>query len=633
MNIGLIAESLRADDSKIKRIEILLRSDSELLEILTKNGSNFLFEKLNKESDQFHKHGKSKKSASRLFQSFLKAVGVGALPDNKKLSAFLRQMPNFFGEKSHRGTFARNFYRDVIFFYITEIEADLQKLLLELKVEEKEYTTAEIYQIIKLNRLEFSVSTETVNKFFKYWWFDDLEEEVEKPNSTYDLDYIVDEISKLKIEVNNIHSMNTSPISLGEFKAEVELVKNRDFIDARKKIDSLNKKSEESLRQINVIASEINEMKSFISSNNEKHSAANGTLKSLPQRLKKIESDLKSYIDDKERGLQRETIERNTELSIDFEKKLDIEVKKINERILNTIGASQRSFLDINSTVSKFPLLDVDRKSVSQEEVFLNAWKNYLSLNYGINLTLNDVIIYHNLFKSQSFVVLENANLVKSWIECLGAEEKTAIDTASPLWVSKLDWLGLSVHLETKVSGGAFGIISNFNVGVVEAYLIPTLKKWTELEIHKFLKLFFIVDSLSDDKLEYERIFSLASKLPSSEINRVSSSKKNIESKDSFNISRALPKIKNSNYKGWVINENVDGFRKVVIDIPRDKWGINFSEVVLNNFVNFYSNLLQYFNSKDSLKLSIDATLSGYILIKHDQETLENFTEFLLEFF
>jgi hypothetical protein len=319
---------------------------------------------------------------------------------------------------------------------------------------------------------------------------------------------------------------------------------------------------------------------------------------------------------------------KNSQVKNEIMQKYDQALENINARIFESIERSTRDLLKINLNTGYLPVVGEKVQSVKNEITFVRFWISYLSKNYEIGLSLEQAVVYHTIFKSLNYIVLDSLTLAKSWIEALGHEENVRQESASPLWVSRLDWLGVATYLES-IEKNKIAIISNYNIAIVDAYLLPQLTRWRLSSQSSSQKVFLVSAVANKDKIENKEIFTIASSVPGEEIIRFDL-EKNVSNSESISVSKGMVKVSFDAYRKWIITSNNHGLRRAIVEIPKDKFQIVIPDFVFENFICLTSNLEIYFSFIASVDISIEATVKQYVVGYYGEEMFVSYKQSVL---
>lgn len=631
MKLGDAVQSIDFAESEMERISSLIRTDENLNKILRKESSGVFGYLIDKQEKGIAKNSKSKKEANRTIRNMHTDLGIHGIPAPKRAATILRNLSRNLTSKQFKGKFSRDFYEECLAAYFINNHPELQKLLLNEDCEEK-LPPEKIFSLIIQKSTSYSVPKDSLRVLYLYWWFERSEELEKQLENDNEIDHILSitrdlqkEIESMKGELEKINETSSSSSDPSELKIDKEAIEK--IINEKTKSDSSVEELKafiEGVRDDSASRDSVSQIQNSINSAETKIKKLQNNLKllkdSVPEQIEKSEKDMRKKIREELEGEIAKVHEKYT-----------AEIETINERLLKTIDSGKRDLLEMNGEVFTHKVFTQERKQLAQEEILINAWQAHMSQNYGKHVTLDEAAAYHTIFKSLSYVVVEDKILCKSWVEVMGMEDRTCIENSSPLWVSRLDWLGLSVHLEQAGNQLFSGIVSDFDTGVVEAYLLPTLKKWLDSKKNTNQKLFLVPSASKENAIDYSSIFSVAGKIPSAGL-KGASLKVNLSDKGVFRIDQALPVISYSKYKGWIEEHNPSEFRRVMIEIPFERDKIKIAEDVLGNFSSLMNNLDKYFKKNDAFRLAYNVVVKPFVEANYAAEALEKHESLAREF-
>lgn len=608
-SIGKISEEIE----EFNRIANLVESKDYVKTFLRNHGNDVLLKMLNACRDSSIKKYNNKKRADREYGEFLQGLKINTYTDPKKINGLLIHFKELVSNSQNKGirAFSVDFYKMTLREYLIKDYPNLQKLLLTVEIEEREYSTIEYLEIVLNNRKQYNVSVESIKVFYELYWFKRLSDEEHL------------KISK-KMDENTILDSQTKNNAL----SKKESVKKRDDVESKKNemLEKRELKRDQALiKRLDRLETEANKMEIFFKSN-EKNLEENKKIDiSFEHRISKLEkqlSKLENNFDLTIKKIQEDYHDSKKTMIKDFElkneeqknfifKKYDEALANIDSRIIESIEQSKRELLKINLDTALLPLKGDKVQNIKNEVTFIKFWINYLSDNYEIALSVEEAIIYHSIFKTLSYIVSDKFNIIRSWIESLGFEEDVRIESASPLWMNRLDWLGLSSHLEGS-KRNKLGVISNYNIAIAEAYLIPQLTRWKLSTISSTHKLFLISSIDEKDRLENKEIFTLAGVVPREDLFKFKTNK-NLTNNEQFSMSKGMPKVSLDSYVKWILPRSKDSLRREVVDLVQDKFQIKTPEALYENFMSLLSNLEIYFDYLEAVEISLDATLKPYV--------------------
>lgn len=116
---------------------------------------------------------------------------------------------------------------------------------------------------------------------------------------------------------------------------------------------------------------------------------------------------------------------------------------------------------------------------ISDQATFVAAWIAHLQKTYGVDISFPAAAAIHAVFLSNRIVVCDFAT-VRSWLECLRWQQFSKNLVASPLWSKEADWYQATTFLfqQDPSTDPRVVILHNFNAGLVDCYLVPSLLLW-----------------------------------------------------------------------------------------------------------------------------------------------------------
>lgn len=168
-------------------------------------------------------------------------------------------------------------------------------------------------------------------------------------------------------------------------------------------------------------------------------------------------------------------------LANEFETKLSTLSAELNKRrpTATTVDHVSPPFRGYRSPLIGLPSQSPHSHRISTELEFINTWQHHLSRKHDVALTFEQAVAYHRAFLG-SPVLLTDRVLALTWIHCLAWQPYTLHLAASPTWSSEEDWAQGAEHLFRKGNGLSprFLVIHNYDVGLPDCYLAPSLTLW-----------------------------------------------------------------------------------------------------------------------------------------------------------
>lgn len=425
-------------------------------------------------------------------------------------------------ERHRRYDFFWEMYRSsAVKYVITELPA-LDKLMRETPLSDGTHDPADSFRTACSNAALFDVSEEDLQKFYEIWWMPRFPNVDEMISLCSIRDPGMERERKLNLALSDIDAIKSK---IADLCSSLEQISSRHFSSesTTKSYDSRFELVESNLSQL---AKEISIISNSASNNVEtRFTQIDDRIARLAERQKALESnqnetlsakeikaELKKSLDESRRGAieVKSSFDKAKELlGLELKKSIDDryrpEFEKIEAKITSLSTLSVRRdgsvpFQFTNST-SKYrsPLNANSYRHPSQyrikgESEFIAAWIAHLLQSIGVVLSFEQAFAYHLLFVANN-VIIADFELVQSWIECMGWQSFSMNIVASPIWSTEEDWAPGAEHLfsENPAKTPKLLVIHNFDVGLSDCYLAPSLQLWNmSREFHGRSKLFLI---------------------------------------------------------------------------------------------------------------------------------------------
>jgi hypothetical protein len=133
---------------------------------------------------------------------------------------------------------------------------------------------------------------------------------------------------------------------------------------------------------------------------------------------------------------------------------------------------------------------------ITNELDFANSWSGYLSQAHALAVAPDLLLACHLAFLASSVIVTEHV-LAQTWVECLGWQSFALHSAASPTWTSEEDWAPGAEHLFKRENRREPRIllIHNYDAGLPECYLVPSLTIWTLQDASTLPSKLFLIPS------------------------------------------------------------------------------------------------------------------------------------------
>lgn len=540
-------------------------------------------------------------------------------------------------EKAKDHHFLWGVYRlSAIQFVVNELAA-LNKLVTEVEYHGENLETSIIITEICSNAYEYSVSVEDISKLYDLWWlkrianFEDLLPLCSKVNenrrqakalskltesvdkSTSALSVISKRLDEFKKSVNDLEINLQSEVEarkaveLAIAKADTKIEKSKDSIE--KGIANRFTTVEERFAQN---SSHIKELEGKLSTDR--------TTQVMENRIRKITDDTKASI--AALKLEVERIQQQT-----TEKVESIEQTVFTMTAQLSDIRDSKSYPSSSSQSYRSPLLLPSQKSVpafkiNKELDFISSWSSILK-NTKFVLTTEQIISFHCLLVASPIVICDYS-LVETWVQCLGWQSMTKHLAATPLWSREEDWGGGANYLFGPATSRnpRFLVIHNFDVGVVDCYLSPSILLWSLQRIKEepTNKLFLVPkgdgQQIDPDLLEDAVWINLSDtpmnlNLKQTTVSQTSRSV-GVDPKVFLEWSGTTKQL--SNDLSWL----------------RNKSKIDFSDRLLNTFERTLSAAGRYFDESSAIEIARHYQLLPWLRLKHEsqyEEILDHLSE------
>ena len=551
------------------------------------------------------------------------------------------------GKESTKRKAYCDIYLDSVVYYVQNTLPKLNNLLQQAKIPEKKYSTKELFEILATKVSEFDVSADEVRELYEFWGFerDENIEELLKKCAADNIDgrqnkrlnALDEQISEIRQQIVSQRDAS-SALNLGiegDQKKSSQLRADLDNqirisqeavtrIDKRivelEQLLTVNRKSSEKFQQDNVqefkiIRAELEEVK-----------------KKLSQLPASITSQIASFKDELTTSLKAE----NETQRADFFSRSNHRI----ETFLSKLSEEQKTKSVETHYVSPLQVLPPQFRpqsfKLSDENQFLNIWQGRLQADEGIALCLESVAIYHALFSTAYSIVLEDERLARSWLKTLGWESSSFSAVASPAWLSESDWKDGASFIFAKDDTGSMPkslFIHNYDLGVPQAYLIPTLKMWSLTPRFRLSKIFLIA-SESNEAEPAAEVLEHSIYLPEADLtaNRTlpSSSRLHVRRLDSREGNHTG--VKPEHFLSWLGQELPDlQMRSDAEELT--KWsGIHLPRGIRMLSSRIQQALQKYFNEDESKQVAAYHCICPWISAKHGDDKKDEFFGMLKSF-
>lgn len=468
--LGSIAIELEPSDDDINRIgALLLGSDdykNELMDLITTSTQGKrLLDRLKINGFRKGSHGFYKKGVTQIFIDLVKGSHDKRCWDAYKLGV---------------GEFIDKNYKS------------FQNLLRNTKVPD-DLPDEEILTQICLNAKYYKVTPERIEWFYNAYFLPrenelekllnlclvgdpELDKEYRAREISEDLATLADRVEKIEAESASKIDASESLVTAQDLDSRIASLRiEESFAELQDSIQVLtdsNRAVSDSLVQID---SNLSRVEEFAKSLDFKTRKLQDSLDSKHVKLRDLEKD-------------RENIESNTRKFL--EKEISI-VKKDLVALCEELIAAQKVRLEslistgsaLGTPAAQFNTShshrEIPTSTLKREAEFLEILSAEFARN-GLTGKKEVAYAFHRIFISNSVLVLDSTSVFDLWVDCLNWTSNNIDMVASPSWVSEEDWKVGSEYLfrDSERLPNILKIF-DFDVGVVEGYLRPTLKLWS----------------------------------------------------------------------------------------------------------------------------------------------------------
>ena len=384
----------------------------------------------------------------------------------------------------------------------------LDKLLVEVGYDGDENDSSQLLKSICSNAMDYDVTATDVAKFYEVWWLSRVEnvdqilslcaqhdESRVQARAIRKLSLLLDELNKSVVDLTQTFAAHSTRLAQSEAMTEKnnqKLSEQQNSITALKEhLANLSTNFSEGANSIAVFEQRLNKLsEALIPLRQQVHDRV--TTQALKTGIKDLREELRSLVDSAHdtqlATLKNETLDFIGDAINEFDQKLanfSADVETTTARTVGS-GAARTSSSRYESPLFS-GLLDQSRLATkpAQELDFLMSWSRDLS---GIGFShSNEALLAYHLILLASTVTVTSHKLAKSWINSLGWASFQKQIVATPTWSAEEDWasgveylFGDKASKEPKVL-----FIHNYDIGLVDCYLAPTLLHWAVSEARK----------------------------------------------------------------------------------------------------------------------------------------------------
>ena len=386
---------------------------------------------------------------------------------------------------------------------------------------------------------------------------------------------------------------------------------------------------------------------------------ASTEIKSLVQKLSALEIDLIGTSHDKDikelakeldGGLKKINIisrklntlkieiqhETNNSLR-DSESKILQECKDLLRANIGTNANSIGNYSDyVSPLVQKNNISTPPDSNITSEEKFVAIFYHKL-IDLDETYSFGSACLFHAILKTGNCVIIENDEIVLTWLDTLGWSRNSITMPASPAWHSEKDWRYGANHLFVDTQQiPKILFIYDYDVGLIEGYLLPTLRVWRSSSFKPPLARMYLVPTNAFVEIENERLLESACTLSDStchsfKIDNVSLNKKwkkqednvvkhhNVEDTGvSADVFSSWSKTDSSSDRLSVC-KNYQGLGRAL--------GMNITTAVLNQYYEYKFSLKEFVTPEESHDRAFSVSLGPWVAKNYDELQAEKFEE------
>lgn len=423
------------------------------------------------------------------------------------------------GEPLH--VVAVRLYRAAASLFIEEELSNLNKLLTEIQVTEDTPSASDALKTVCSRAPDYGVTAEHITKFYEAWgiprvdgfkdalsvWMQADEAHLQKRQ----LLSLASELSALRTELRDASAAlakQAESLERDHQEATADRERVRSHNDT---LESLSQRLADLVRGTESAEPRINALEERISRVSEKVTQAHReqlSRQDLKADFHKLETSTKAAIGHASEAttaaLSRALQQDIEALRGEFDSKLAAHAADLSKRreSHSAVGGSV-----VVATGYKSPLVGVlnhipNPNKLTSEPDFVNSWKHHLSRSFDVVLSIEEAFAYHRAFLANHVVICDRA-LAQSWIDCLGWHSSTIHMAASPTWSSEEDWAQGAEHVFKRDQGrlARFVVIHNYDVGLTDCYLAPSLTLWALQGDARHLSKIFLLSSTQGQPL------------------------------------------------------------------------------------------------------------------------------------
>lgn len=226
------------------------------------------------------------------------------------------------------------------------------------------------------------------------------------------------------------------------------------------------------------------------------------SIKDLFERLEVITTQV-GEIDTRGRSALADVIERQEQLTEDVHSRHAALETLIDEGAKNQLLHAEKVAPpdDIKRSLEdQGESLESNRiDEITDELELLKSFSTIVGSAENDNVLSSSLLCFHTLMKASPLLIVSDTSLVKKWISCMGWSHHTSSVVASPVWTRPDDWQAAFDSLSDSSNDPRLVIVYDYDLGLVESYLNPTLRLWREAAYGGYLRKLILVQSARND--------------------------------------------------------------------------------------------------------------------------------------
>lgn len=373
-------------------------------------------------------------------------------------------------------------YRQAAIFHIEKNLSALNTLLAEVPSPAADFTGRAALEAVCSRAREFEVSKEQILEFYEIWGverldsFDAIVDEGQKPNEA------AEQRRELAALVKEVRALEKS---VGDAIREISAV--------RPSMTSALRKLEEDEAAQRMLGDVQRDLSAALAALNERVEFGEGKLLALEDGSKnQIDLVTASALNAE---TQRIDIFTKDAIAAAVGAARGALVSAFSSDLASVKGGLEGQISELSSKLSgalhrrpglpsryRSPLAQISscpapRPNVSEEMPFVQAYARRLLTDHGLELGLELALAHHLGFLANRVIVADWA-YVRAWLDCLEWHAYSLQLAAGPTWAGEEHWAEGAEHLFVPAALPKVLVIHNYDVGLVDCYLSPSLSLW-----------------------------------------------------------------------------------------------------------------------------------------------------------